>query len=308
MLSINVHVSCLDGIKTIDINTLMKYPYFNKLLTTDMSNNKFTFDKIIGDKSVKYEFNVPIIKVDCGISTLEILLLQEDYEICPDKYDDQLIELLLCNDMYMMELSLYYDVTFYNRADLHSLIYFVKDKLPFMNPYDILSNGGFHNTNDLILESFKLASLNELDTRILPDLFPYITRELSKSTYGPNHIPFRSEFKPIDIKHKIYILDAIILHYENYKDIILIENRTILDIIQIYFTDTQEYIKYNARLYPDIEYDVISDSYCKVVRSEKLINIWKLYSTNMSELKVRINRLYELGIIEPMDYTEYQLN
>ena len=285
---ISVPVTCSDGNIEVDINTLLKIEYFNRLLTSNIGTCKLTSSKAISTdgKSINYNFNIPIITVDCSKKVFEILLHSKDYYVYPDRYNDELIELLLYNDMYDMGLNMRSFTYGFGVKEYISLVYFIKQKLPNMNHYEVLTRGGFRRSQDCIDHLFILASTNELDKNILPDILQYIKQELLMNDNQREMIEY------------LHILDTIITHYNEYPEIISkqINDQIISSVLQSYIARTKYQIEYlKIRYTPRI---------AKMERNRAI----ERFNDNMLQLKDRIIKMNQLGIINDIDFSKYILS
>ena len=278
---IYVPVICTDGIMEVDINILLKFEYFNRLLNTNIGSNKITNSKESDDKVTKYIFEIPHITVECSIQTFHILLNSETYwiEYDNDDYDDYLIELLLYNDMYMInkqiEGIMIYEL---GRLNISKLLNFIKQKLPENDPFDVLRKGSIKTIfiNNLILDSFELASENKLDKNIIPDLLNYISNTLLR--VGNNLDDFL-----------FYILDVAILHYKEYPEIISsqITDKILSDILKNFVNDVKESYAY---------------------RKGSLDLATFHFDMMISKFKLRTTTMFQLGLISDINYDLYKLD
>ena len=208
-MEILVRIKCSDQIIEVNLDQLLKHQYFQNALTERRFERTESIDDI-GTKTIKCEWNIPQISVDCCSQVLKILLHGE-YCVRPNNYDDKLIEIMLYNDKYKMRASIKNTTWGFNAEEYFDLIYFIKQKMPTVNPYDFVKKGGFNFSESFVHSSFKLYALNQLDEQVIPDLLPY----LKKTILGKFWI---SQFPGFGILH---VLDSIINACDLHRNIIL---------------------------------------------------------------------------------------
>ncbi len=263
---IKAPITCFDGILESDINILLRLPYFNRYLTTNLGSDQLTLTKTT-DKTTKYVITIPEINVDCTVQVCNILLHHKTYYI--REYNDLLIDLLIYNDMYMTQLKL-------ESKDDISLIYYIKEQLPNNDPYSILKQGGYLYINKLIVMSFSSLSNDEFKPDIIPDLLHHIKSGLEAKVYD-------------NIREKIDILNVLCKYSEMIPN--QLDNEMILCMLDAVF-DHGDYIlgRENKRgqaddyiLYFNSVFDDIKD------RISQLINLGFITEIDYSDYQLNHN-------------------
>ena len=132
--------------------------------------------------------------------------------------------------MYMTDIRIYSALL--SEDEYMSIVYFIKQELPHLNPYDILKRGNFNSVNFITNYSFRILCMNKLDDIVIIDLLQCIGSHLLQT--GMLHID------------KLHVLNAIIMHYDKYKEIIFsqINNQVIRNMLQQYTLSAQSCYKY----------------------------------------------------------------
>lgn len=214
-MELNVSVTCSDETIEIPLNKLLDYDYFQKVLSngrTKMQHNKTQSVDELGNPFTCYTFKIPHLSVECSSKVLMILLGHTGsvYIVRPHKYDDELLEIMMYNDMYDTCLRL--EPTSYNFGmnDYSGLVLFVKEKLPNVDPYLFVKNSGFWNAISFVDHSFYLCARDELDVCLIDDLLQKINDRLLVHVYSV-----------FDYEKIIFdVLDSAIKNYESHSKII----------------------------------------------------------------------------------------
>ncbi len=217
---VKIPVQCFDGILETDLNSLLKLPYFNKYLTTNLGSKRLSIIRTDGDVT-KYDISIPKLEVECSMHVFDILVNNTKYSMDPP-YDDSLIEFLIYNDMYMTNVEL--DLSLH---DIKSLIHFVKEKLPSFNVYNILKRGMCNKLYyDLFIKiSFEYLSEHELTTDVTHDLLSIVKDILLDEEYG-------TETGLNSFEVKLLILNQVIVCYDTYSEVISLQiNDEVMNLV-----------------------------------------------------------------------------
>ena len=205
-MDITVTVVCTDQTIKIKYAELLKFDYFKTLLSTNfnckMTHSTETITDFKGQTRILDCYKIPQLTVDCKASTLQklvyphkVLFLTEtnpnagkyksffhrkahsryevEFIVEPlDEYTDDLVELFLYNDMYGFSHSISLGNKSHMIEEYFGLITFIKQKLPHLNPYDVIQ---CHTHGPVFVDmSFSLCPQGKLDESLIPDLLEYI--------------------------------------------------------------------------------------------------------------------------------------
>jgi len=103
-MDIFVPVICSDKTIEVSLNQLLKYPYFENVLSNETTKIDFKKNPTVdinGNNCITYTISVPYVTVECSSKVLLRLFKGGEYRIYPNEYTDELIEIMMYNHMYM---------------------------------------------------------------------------------------------------------------------------------------------------------------------------------------------------------------
>jgi hypothetical protein len=226
-MKVCVTINCNDKPIKVNINKIIKYEYFNKILSN--FNTKMiceTIEKLdtSGNKYLIDVYSIPYISIECSSNVFN-QLLGNKLRISAGNYSDSLIEFLVYNDMLQMGCTIDYNGWGFDVKSYFDIVDFIKSKLPHLNVFEVISNGGM-NYSELYI-AYAFSHYDNLDNLILQDLLEYISDYIIKHKYNVSSYDYvlpiyiiksiRAIYKidPIGIKNKINS-QAICKMLENY--------------------------------------------------------------------------------------------
>lgn len=168
--NINITVNCSDKSIEIALNKLLEYDYFKNML--NFGRTKMSYEKIISEESdtkwTIYSFKLPHINVDCSSDVFRSLMSYR-IDIYSFENSENILSIMIYIDMYQIPVDICLRGGF--RADKHFyFVEYIKNKLPHMNPFKIISNGNFIFSSSFIRYGSELMSKNKLAANLIEDL------------------------------------------------------------------------------------------------------------------------------------------
>jgi hypothetical protein len=138
-MEITVSVKCTDTVIEIPYNTLIKWNFFSTMLST--FSTKVTKELIQENNNSYYIYKIPVINVDCKSSILNTILTGSKI-VFRGEYDDDLIEFLYINGLMGGICTLKHGTWGFNYKEYIDLLLFIKDRMPTVNTFEFLYEGG----------------------------------------------------------------------------------------------------------------------------------------------------------------------
>jgi hypothetical protein len=208
-MKVYVTINCNDKPVKVNINQIIKYDYFNKMLSN--FNTKMTCETIekldnSGNKYLIDVYSIPHISIECS-SDIFNQLLDGNLKINPGDYSDSLIEFLLYNDMLQMGCTIKYTTFGFNAKDYFDIVDFIKSKLSHLNVFEVIINGGMWCSEMYIQYAFNHC--DELDNLIIQDLLEYLHYYITEHKYDVFSYDYQLPIHVIQSIQTIYKIDPI---------------------------------------------------------------------------------------------------
>jgi len=238
-MDILVTVNCSDKQIKIKLNDLLKFDYFKKVLNNCSTSMKYEETSIIKNDVQwnVYHFEIPEINVECSSEILNTLLKKEldvyfyDYEF--------LLDVMLYVDMYQIPFEISYNGGFNPKYHFNFVLY-IKKEVPYLNPFEILKNGGFIFYQSLLEYGFK--SLHQGESDLSEDLIIYLEYYINKE-YN-----VYANYQMIDVLKSIPKL----YQYGENKVREIVNTSSIKKMLTTYVIDSKGYISWLLKEFKEV--------------------------------------------------------
>lgn len=167
-MNITVLIKCNDGETEMCYKMLNDWRYFNDMFSN--FNTKVTKELVSIDHKPHFVYKIPIITLPCKLITLHRIFEVHIFNITSDEYNEDLIDYLYFNGLTGRIGNIETD----NYSDISDLLLYVKEKLPQVNAYNFVYEGGLsiaiYNT---LTFHFELLNSNQLNPLLLSDFLQY---------------------------------------------------------------------------------------------------------------------------------------
>ena len=213
-MDITVSVKCSDEVIRIDVNELNRIEFFRKQLSnfgTGMTHETKTITDTNGETQVIDYYTIPQISVGCKSSTLlKLMSPARDYRynVWPGRYDDDLIEFFMYNDMYGFGHLINFATYGFMVSEYFDLLLFIKKKLRLVqasqsssgevNVYEFIQH--FYFSSSYLEHSFEVCHVGGLDHSIIPDMLVFLDKGLMQEY----HCPYQNDITIDTLKSIVY--------------------------------------------------------------------------------------------------------
>lgn len=189
-----VTIHCNDNTIKISVNELLQFEYFNKMLS-GFNTKIIREEKTIEENNIKYTVythKIPEINVECSEKVLKELMKGYGYDADFSNDKDFLIELMQYSDMFQIYKKIEYrSWDGFRVSDHFSFVYYVKEKLPYINPFVFIDNSGFCFSTIFIEYGYKLLADNKLDNKLAHDLLEILKEWIFVERISPHKTKFQ---------------------------------------------------------------------------------------------------------------------